>query len=237
MTIARSMEKRSLVSVACIRLATVLSKIGSGHNGPSLDEAIACARAGSLGRIGIDDEAVAIIITAKMIVASLMTGAEGVLREQVNEGRETNRRREAQLERLKAMRHEFALEVIERVEDQRKIGRVALVEHELEMIVETVEGLDQAIENLERLVESRSEQLKGSGGNFNVFERNFVRAVREIWIEITRDIDGSTVDPGYASRPVVEFAAALWTAYGFEEPAGRDLTDWLAERFANVKDA
>lgn len=237
MKLDRDITKSSPVSEAGARLTAILSKLVSGHNGPSLDAAIASARAGSLGRIGIDDKAVEIVITTKMVEASLLTGAEGVLREKASEGREANRRREAQLERLKAMRDEFAVEVIDRVEDQGKIGRVPLVEHELEMIVATVEGLDQAITNLDRLVESRREQLRGSGGNFNIFERNFIRAVREIWIEITRDIDGSTVDPGFASRPVVEFGAELWRAYGFDEPAGRDLTEWLMERFSNVKEA
>ncbi|MDX1010512.1 hypothetical protein GOE08_27155 [Sinorhizobium medicae] len=83
---------------------------------------------------------------------------------------------------------------------------------------------------LKKFIKTQASLLRDQGGNFRPFDRAFVRAVRQVWWDITGK------EAGIARKPVVMFAAELWVLFDFTPPnPNRPLFDWLAERFDNIR--
>lgn len=96
-------------------------------------------------------------------------------------------------------------------------------------LIEAMGDLNKAIESLAKWTVVQTQILQGAGGYRRPFDNAFVRAMREVWFNMTGH------EPGVARKGVVEFAAVIWAAYGLPNQSKRPLVDWLFDRFSKIR--
>lgn len=209
------------------RLAEFFEKLRQGK--PDFDEALSIAR--SSGRLAHDDA----VCTRKIFEAVEYTCLTAQRDREVNRHREDMRDRIAGHKRKADDLSRFAREL------ERDLGHLQirrgdedfLDDYErLELIINSIDGVAA---DLKDFLKEQKDLFCGNTepNRSNIFEQVFVRAMRDVW----RDVTGS--EPGIARTAVIRFAVSVWSTFNFDAERSRknepDLYAWFYERFDNVR--
>ncbi|MCW0001346.1 hypothetical protein OE766_24295 [Pararhizobium sp. YC-54] len=141
--------------------------------------------------------------------------------------REFNAKRMVEIEKLRHLHAE--LEADARMFAEFELQALKEPSRARPEFMEAMGDLSKAIESLTRWTTVQTLIFQGAGGYHRPFDNAFVRAMREVWFNITGH------EAGVARKGVIEFAALIWEAYGFPNQSNRPLVDWLFDRFSKVR--
>lgn len=193
---------------------------------PNLDPAISIIR--RTDGLRVSEEQAKDAIYDAMFLAAMSGEAERQKAIARHLAREINRKRAMQLQKLKSFREELVAERVRHPLPFHGHGDIRGPLEKRKDFVRALTDLDAAIVSLDALVQNQRKELSDRGGNNDEFERAFVYFIKITWHGLTGE------DAGKVRSPVIEFAAAIWTAFGLPEKSSRPLFDWFRDRFRSA---